>query len=56
MINPIKIKAAKIAKHAHENNLSLRQSALDLKLVTAEQFDELVRPQDMIAPKQPAAE
>lgn len=44
-------KAAKIAKHAHEKNLSLRQAALELKLVTAAQFDAAVRPEDMIAPK-----
>ena len=40
-------KAAKIAKNAHENGLTLRQSALDLGLLTNEQFDEWVRPEDM---------
>jgi fumarate hydratase, class II len=40
--------AAKIAKHAHKKGLTLRESALELKLLTAEQFDAWVRPQDMI--------
>ena len=39
--------AAKIAKHAHETGQSLRESALELKLVDAEVFDRLVRPRDM---------
>ena len=41
-------KAATIAKHAHENTLTLRQSALTLGFVTAETFDRLVRPGDMV--------
>ena len=40
--------AAKIAKKAHEEGITLRQSALDLGLVTAEQFDEWVDPSKMI--------
>lgn len=43
--------AAKIAKHAHKNNLSLKQSALELKLLTEEDFDKWVRAEDMIGPK-----
>jgi len=43
--------AAKIAKHAHKNNLTLKQSALELKLLTEEEFDEYVRPEKMIGPK-----
>ena len=42
--------AAKIAKHAHRNNLTLRQSALDLELLDNEQFDKWVRPEEMIGP------
>ncbi len=42
--------AAKIAKTAHENGLTLRDAALQSGLVTAEQFEAHVRPQDMIAP------
>ena len=44
--------AAKIAKKAHENGTTLRESALESGLLTAEQFDEIVRPEDMIAPKE----
>ena len=39
--------AAKIAKHAHQNNLTLRESALRLGLVTEEQFDHWVKPESM---------
>ncbi len=42
--------AAKIAKNAHKKGLSLKQSALELGILTAEQFDEFVRPEKMIAP------
>ncbi|HIG03889.1 MAG TPA: class II fumarate hydratase [Candidatus Poseidoniales archaeon] len=44
--------AANIAKHAHKNNLTLRQSALELGLLTNEQFDEWVRPENMTGPKE----
>lgn len=40
--------AAKIAKKAHKENKSLREAALELGLLTNEQFDEWVRPEDMI--------
>jgi len=40
--------AAKIAKKAHKEGSSLRQAALALGLVTNEQFDEWVKPEDMI--------
>ena len=43
--------AAKIAKTAYENDLTLKDAALQTGLVTAAQFDAAVRPQDMIAPK-----
>ena len=43
--------AAKIAKHAHKKGLTLKESALELELLTAEEFDKFVRPEDMIAPK-----
>ena len=42
--------AAKIAKNAHKKGLTLKQSALELKLLTEEQFDKWVRPEDMISP------
>ncbi|MBV6648030.1 MAG: class II fumarate hydratase, partial [Cyclobacteriaceae bacterium] len=40
--------AAKIAKKAHKEGTSLRQAALALNLLTNEQFDEWVKPEDMI--------
>ena len=39
--------AAKIAKHAHEQGLTLREAALALGLVDAATFDRLVRPEAM---------
>ena len=39
--------AAKIAKKAHKENKTLKQAAIELGLVTAEQFDQWVRPEDM---------
>lgn len=43
--------AAKIAKTAHKNNSTLKATAIELGLLTAEQFDEYVKPEEMIAPK-----
>lgn len=40
--------AAKIAKTAHKNGTTLKEEAINLGLVTAEQFDEWVRPEDMV--------
>lgn len=40
--------AAKIAKKAHEENKTLRQAALELGLLTSEQFDEWVNPSKML--------
>lgn len=40
--------AAKIAKKALKENKSLREAALDLGLLSSEQFDQWVRPEDMI--------
>ena len=42
--------AAKVAKIAYNENKTLKQVAVELGLVTAEQFDEVVRPEQMIAP------
>jgi fumarate hydratase, class II len=41
-------KAAEIAKKAHKEGSSLREAALGLGYVTNEQFDEWVKPEDMI--------
>ena len=43
--------AAKIAKNAHDNNLTLRQSAIELNMLTNDEFNSLVIPKDMTEPK-----
>ncbi|HEX2594576.1 MAG TPA: class II fumarate hydratase [Rhizomicrobium sp.] len=43
--------AAKIAKTAHKNGTTLKEEALKTGLVTEAEFDAIVRPEDMIAPK-----
>jgi fumarate hydratase class II len=40
--------AAAIAKKAHAENSTLKEAAIELGLLTAEQFDEWVRPENMI--------
>ena len=42
--------AAKIAKQAHTNGTTLREEALKTGLVTAEDYDRIVRPEDMTHP------
>ena len=42
--------AAKIAKTAHKNGTTLKEEAVKLGLLTAEKFDEVVRPETMISP------
>ena len=44
--------AAKIAKTAHTNGTTLKVEAIALGLLTAEEFDKYVKPEDMIAPKE----
>ena len=43
-------KASKIAKTAHQDNSSLQDAAIKLGFLTAEQFAEYVRAEDMIGP------
>ena len=43
--------AAKVAKKAHKENKTLREAAIELNLLTAEKFDEVVRPEKMTGPK-----
>ena len=42
--------ATKIAKTAHKNGTTLREEAVGMGFVTAQEFDKIVRPQDMIGP------
>ena len=43
--------AAKVAKKAHKEHTTLKEAAVALGLLTAEKFDEVVRPEKMIGPK-----
>jgi fumarate hydratase, class II len=43
-------KAARISRLAYLEDISLREAALKLGFVTAEQFDQWVRPEDMTGP------
>jgi fumarate hydratase class II len=42
--------AAKIAKNAHKRGLTLKESAIELGLLTSEEFDAEVRPERMTGP------
>jgi fumarate hydratase class II len=46
-------KAATIAKTAHKNGKSLRETAVSLGILTGEQFDQWVRPEEMVGPTAP---
>ncbi len=43
--------AAKIAKYAHQHGKTLKEAAIELKLVTGEEFDQWVKPEEMVGPK-----
>jgi fumarate hydratase class II len=43
--------AAKIAKKAYNDGSTLKEAAIELELVTAEQFDELINPLNMVKPR-----
>jgi len=42
--------AAKIAKRAHANGTTLKEEAVALGLMTEEEFDKNVKPEEMISP------
>ena len=42
--------SAKVAKTAYKENKTLKQVAVELGLVTAEQFDDVVKPEQMVFP------
>jgi fumarate hydratase class II len=44
--------ATKIAKHAHKQGATLRQAAIALNLLSAEEFDAMVIPESMLGPGQ----
>jgi fumarate hydratase class II len=43
-------KAAQVAKNAHHKNISLRESVIELGFLTGEEFDRLVKPEEMTHP------
>lgn len=43
--------AAKIAKLAHKEGLTLKEASLQLNLLTEDQFDQFVKPEEMTYPK-----
>ena len=44
-------KATEIAKTAHENGTTLREEAVRLGYVSEDEYDRIVRPENMIAPR-----
>ena len=44
--------AAKVAKTAFRENLTLKEAAVKLGLLSGEKFDEIVRPEKMVSPIQ----
>ncbi|WFF39511.1 class II fumarate hydratase [Moraxella nasibovis] len=43
--------AAKVAKTAYKNDKSLKETAIELGLLTGDEFDEIVRPEQMVSPR-----
>jgi fumarate hydratase class II len=43
--------ATTVAKTAHKRGTTLREEAVRLGFVTAEEFDAIVRPENMISPR-----
>jgi fumarate hydratase class II len=43
--------AAKVAKTAYENNSTLREECINLGFLSGEDFDKMVRPEEMTSPK-----
>jgi fumarate hydratase class II len=43
--------AAKIAKKAHKEGKTLKETGVELGLLTEDQFDQWVRPENMIGPR-----
>lgn len=41
--------AAKIAKKAHKEGLSLKEAAIALKLLSSEEFDKYIKPEEMVS-------
>ncbi len=48
-------KSANIAHKAHHEGITLKEAAIALGYLTAEEFDKAVRPEDMVGQRQPAS-
>lgn len=44
--------ASKVAKNAHKKGITLKESAMELKALSEEEFDKHVRPELMLSPKE----
>ena len=44
--------ASKVAKNAHRKGLTLKESAMELRALSEEDFDKHVRPELMLSPKE----
>lgn len=44
--------ASKVAKNAHKKGITLKESAMELKALSEEDFEKYVRPELMINPKE----
>jgi fumarate hydratase class II len=44
--------AAKVAKKAFDENITLKEATVKLGLLSAEKFDEIVRPEEMVGPSE----
>ncbi|CAF9912546.1 MAG: fumarase fum1 [Heterodermia speciosa] len=44
--------ASKVAKNAHKKGLTLKESAMELKALSEEEFDQYVKPELMLSPKE----
>ncbi len=44
--------ASKVAKNAHKKGLTLKESAMELKALSEDDFEKYVRPELMLSPRQ----
>lgn len=51
LTNFFTFQAAQIAKTAHHEGGTLKETAIKLGILTAEQFDQWVKPENMLGPK-----
>ena len=44
--------ASKVAKNAHKKGITLKESAMELRVISEADFDKYVRPELMLGPKE----